>query len=560
MSGHGHITRREFIGAVGAAGALAAAPRLAGAQPAAVGDVIVDVHCHAFNAPDLPLTGFVAHYAASGAITDFSREVSAFPETVLRKALDWARRQLRKPTPTAQEELTTTLPALFAGDQKAQGVSPLASADIQQAIGAVFGEIGSIVSSAGAGSSLDSAAKTIERYVDTLFLVLHDHATVAATMARTYSEVSLFTPLLVDYDAWSADHPDTPLATQVVVHELVSKLSMAGKIDRDNARLHPFVAFDPGREVNEAMIASPDHAYRPFDDAQVFKEGDAYACDRPLPDGPETAPPSWTAARPQFQGRGALRLVRHAIERAGFLGVKVYPPVGFAPLENARFNPNPAYGAQLDLALHAFYAYCEAEQVPITAHTSPGNVYALGYGDLVSPDRWAVALKRYPKLRFNMGHFGHDAGLNTSRGIRACEAWMRQAAALMDAYDGVYADMSFSPLVGDADYAKRYLPVLADLFQRHPKLRRRVMYGSDWWLNKIEDHSDTFMTGFRQRFRDAGFDAETITNVMGRNALRFLGFIDEANVPTASRSQARLARYYKDAQKAPPSWLLPVAG
>src|SRR5262249_33644084 len=156
--------------------------------------------------------------------------------------------------------------------------------------------------------------------------------------------------------AWSADHPDTPIAKQVSVHELVAKLSMAGKIFQADVRVHPFVAFDPAREV-AANLQVTDQPYTPFGDARAFKVGDAYACGQPLPDPAAATPRTGTSARPPLAGRGAIHLVRHAVERAGFLGVKVYPPVGFAPMDNIRYNPSPGFGAKLDLALHAFYSY-----------------------------------------------------------------------------------------------------------------------------------------------------------------------------------------------------------
>jgi predicted TIM-barrel fold metal-dependent hydrolase len=545
-SNQGGLSRREFIGATAA---LAAAPRPARAD-VPVGDVIVDIHCHSFNSSDLPLTGFLAHYALGGALTDVSRVITPVPEAGLRKGLEWARRQVRKPVPKPADELGTTLPALFAASAPAPGVDPLMGDALELGTQAVFGLLGALMKQA-PSETVQEVVRSTERYLSALYIASHDHATVSATMAWVYPEVSLFTPLLVDYDAWSNDHPDTPLEVQISIQELVAKLSMAGKIGRRDARFHPFVAFDPAREVNTNLNRPAGTPYRPYGDDRVYVDGAPYDCSHALAAG---AVP-WQRARPPLTGAGGVLLVRHAVERAGFLGVKMYPPVGFAALDNARLNPDHAFGAKLDLALGALYAYCEAEQVPITAHTSAANTYALGYATLVSPERWAPVLKKFPRLHLNLGHFGHDHGVTGDRRAAGREAWIRQAAALMESYDNVYADMSCSPLVYDDEYSQRYLSYLASLFSKSDRLKRRVMYGSDWWLNMLTPNADKFVSVFRDRLRTA-FGAEVAGNIMGRNALRFLGFVDDANHLMASRSQARLAALYAGGRQVKPGWLL----
>jgi predicted TIM-barrel fold metal-dependent hydrolase len=264
------------------------------------------------------------------------------------------------------------------------------------------------------------------------------------------------------------------------------------------------------------------------------------------------------------RGSGALEMVRHAVELNGFLGVKVYPPVGFAPWDNARLRPHEALSPRIDLALQAFYAYCEAEEVPITAHTSAGNEYGIGFHDLVSPDRWRPVLEAHPSLRVNFGHFGHDFGLDGPRGVSATEAWIRQAASLIQTYPNVYADLSNSPLVFDTAYATRFGAALREIVTRYPKVRRRLMYGSDWWLNRLERGAETFPAAIRGALTAARGVApgagrlwgdEEVADVMGRNALRFLGFLDDDNRPRSGRSARRLRDFYGKMRVPPPPWL-----
>jgi hypothetical protein len=64
---------------------------------------------------------------------------------------------------------------------------------------------------------------TLDRVARVLHLASYERARIAATMATTYPEVSLFTPLLVDYDAWSDDKPAVPLRDQIDVHADVAR-------------------------------------------------------------------------------------------------------------------------------------------------------------------------------------------------------------------------------------------------------------------------------------------------------------------------------------------------
>ena len=186
----------------------------------------------------------------------------------------------------------------------------------------------------------------------------------------------------------------------------------------------------------------------------------------------------------------------------------------------------------------------------ITTHASAANEYGLGLRELVAPERWRPVLEAYPALRLNLGHFGHDYGV---AGPDATRGWIHQAAALIERYPNVYADLANSPLVYDARYAARLLGLLRDVVARHPRVKRRLMYGSDWWLSRLDPDAALAVDRFRSTLASL-FSAEEIADVMGRNALRFLGFLDDANRPRAGRASARLRRFYGQAPL--PPWLV----
>jgi predicted TIM-barrel fold metal-dependent hydrolase len=123
---------------------------------------------------------------------------------------------------------------------------------------------------------------------------------------------------------------------------------------------------------------------------------------------------------------------------------------------------------------------------------------------------------------------------------------------LIERYPNVYADLSNSPLVYDPVYATRLIALLADVIARYPKVRRRLMYGSDWWLSGLDPEAETAVEKFRSTFARL-LGPEEVADVMGRNALRFLGFLDDAGRPRAGMAAARLGRFYGRAPL--PPWL-----
>jgi predicted TIM-barrel fold metal-dependent hydrolase len=488
------------------------------------GCVTVDVHCHDFNGSDLPITGFITH-------------IFPAPRAFTRPLAERLHRQINALSPSGREELADLLPAIASA---AGPVRPPAPATTMRAL------------KAGLAGLLDSEStalppgteQTLERLLEVFDLVARPRYEVAARLATLYETVDLFTPALVDYEYWSADAPETPLIDQIRVHGRLAELAAGGKLGRKEARFHPLVPFDPLREVRARIEADQAQRYVPFRDEREFSPNMVFDASK--------APK--VAALENEPGLGALDLVRIAVEGHGFVGVKVYPPVGFLPIGNDcwSFHRDSGLGAKLDRALHALYAYCQALDVPILTHGSPGNGYAVGYNDLASPVGWARVLRQYPGLRLDLGHLGHLTGVDHERGFSACESWMRQSAWVMANHPNVYADMANSRLVFDGEYGKRFVPVLQAMFARYPVTRDRVMYGSDFWLNHLDPgtaHSvDAFSETCDSQFTDVPGLRE---KVMGANALRFLGFGDAP----ANQNRTRLRAYYGRINAAAPSWL-----
>jgi predicted TIM-barrel fold metal-dependent hydrolase len=534
--------RRDLLiggaGALGLAalggGAKAATPSLASPgplppppPPPTLPPVAVDVHCHTFCSADLPIVGFVAHFIPG--LTELSRFVSHWPEMVVRALVGTVATLPNAVAPTGEAELAMLRAALANPAGGALAAVPTLPSELLESLLAELTE--HLPFSVGADKR-----RIIVRYLETLYLVAHPRASIAASIAQIFPSIALFTPALVDYDAWSEDRAPTPLWRQVLVQESISRLSVAGRIGRADARFHPFVAFDPRRQIEGPQAAVP-------------KPGGPVAGVAPV-----TAP-AMSVTLPSAAS-SALELVRYAIEAGGFLGVKLYPPVGFAPWDNVHLRRDLSFAAGLDGALDGLYGYCAAAEAPILTHTSAANEYGLGLHRLVSPELWRAVLERHPTLRLNFGHFGHDYGVPQTDGpAKIADAWIYQAAALIDRYPNVYADLSNSPLVYDPAYGRRLSALLADVMARYPKVRRRLMYGSDWWLSGLDPDASAAVAQFRATLGGL-LGPDGLADLMGRNALRFLGFLDDDGRPRAGASAARLRRFYAGAPA--PAWLPPA--
>jgi predicted TIM-barrel fold metal-dependent hydrolase len=477
--------------------------------------VAVDVHCHTFCSADLPLVGFIAHFIPG--LSELSRLVSRWPELAVRAFVGAVATLPNAVAPTGEAELAMLGAALAHPGTTIAPVPELPPAVLEMLLGQL---VKHLPFSVGADKQ-----RIIARYLGALYIVAHARGSIAASIARIFPSIALFTPALVDYDAWSDDHAPTPLWQQVLLQSMIARLGTQGRIGRPDARFHPFVAFDPRRQIEGPQAAVPTPG-------------------APVP------PPALPSA-----ASSALELVRYAIEAGGFLGVKLYPPVGFAPSDNVHLRRDLSFAAGLDDALDALYSYCEAAEAPITTHASAANEYGLGLHRIVSPAHWRPVLERHPTLRLNFGHFGHDYGIADSSAPKEnADAWIYQAAALIERHPNVYADLSNSPLVYDAAYGQRLRALLGDVIARYPKVKRRLMYGSDWWLSGLDPDAAAAVGQFHATLGGL-FGADGLADLMGRNALRFLGLLDDDSRPRAGAAGARLRAFYGTAPL--PAWLPP---
>jgi predicted TIM-barrel fold metal-dependent hydrolase len=243
---------------------------------------------------------------------------------------------------------------------------------------------------------------------------------------------------LVDFDHWYDCAGRSSLQDQVQLHGLMSRLS--------DGYLLPLVAYNPWTDL--------------------IKDG------------------------------AALELVQRAVKDHGFIGVKIYPPVGFHPYGNASLPYPPGLKhpdlADLDARLEKLFDWCATHHIPVMAHTNS----TMGADDdadkLGGPPGWDALIKKFSTAPnpppVNLGHFG---------GAEDAQTWTQQFAALMGEKGGerFYGDLGYwdelrSCPTGAADCGpvKRLIEARA----KFAGLDQRLMYGSDWFMLIQVDGWDRF--------------------------------------------------------------------
>lgn len=458
---------------------------------AAIPNTLIDVHCHVFNAADLPATPFIYRVVA--------QRFSADPD-VIAVGIGMVLSLLGGNAATPAEELD----------------------DIHN--GRPTKDAAAVVPAAG-----DSAG-----IFNWLRLFGRPRRDLVARLSRFYTDTNhrceLITPALVDYNAW-LDNPDSEgrrLDDQVAVMGAIAKLP--GK-----PRVHGFVGFDPIR-----AILAP-YGYYPGGTAMPIIDPHA--------------------------------LVRDAVENHGFLGVKLYPPMGFRAWNNgngdiafssvAKKYVNLVYegigdrqlGQLIDAELEKLYRYCADQGVPILAHTYNSNQADPCTGWRASPQYWGEVIDRFSTpekpLRLCLGHFGsfsaHTKFPNCADAFTA-KAWEVIIGGIL-AKPGaqfVFADLSYlSEVLDRSDGWQARRAKMGDQFKsfigKYDAAAEHICYGSDWIMLGLEPGHEHYHLALGDFLRnDVQLNAAQLANVYFNNAVAFLG------LRPGDQSRARLEKFYRD--------------
>ena len=382
-------------------------------------------------------------------------------------------------------------------------------------------------------------------YVDwAKILSIGNVADVAALLDSTYTSnrIDLTTPLVIDYEYWFRNSVDTPVARQV---DLIAR----DVVKPWQGRFHPFVPFDPVREV-------------------CFRRG------LPMPDKPYGLPETCSS----------MAMVRRAIEEQGYIGVKLYHSLGYRPTGNAAVDARRRAlfrdiglkpycviaGAEIDAALEELYRYCSARQVPITVHCGSDGIESFPRASFVfgRPDFWIPVLAEHPNLHVNLAHFGWSHHLRYTReGTRtwgslragAEKNWIRIICEMMERFPNLYTDVAQHEILGrrqERRFAKDYRAINRDF---RGLVQKRLLFGMDWHvivrLRRFRGFKSTYVRVLRDR---CGWYPEQVDDFLGGNALRFLGLLP-LDTPTTegwTGNRMRLGDYYARNGITPPQWFV----
>ena len=227
-----------------------------------------------------------------------------------------------------------------------------------------------------------------------------------------------------------------------------------------------------------------------------------------------------------FEGSGIFNAVTDYITHGAAAGVKLYPPMGFAPLGNGDLKPPPPswpkqpadFAAQLDRALVQLWEFAKASDVPVIAHAARSNAPADDRAGLGCPDHWQRVFDNYPNARVCFGHFGGEDLLKSK------DSWPQGFLDLVSRYPNAYGDIAYFEEVLERKKEPALARRLSDFLVASKQAGNKMIYGSDWEMLGIEAHSEQYFQQFTTLFADPKlFKPDIPPHVLSQNAVDFLG-------------------------------------
>lgn len=557
-----NLTRRRILQGVGtSAGLSAVGCRLfrKPLDPVCLSDarwsdaqtpLTIDTHSHIFNATDLPVKEFVDRVAAAQAGSTLKTIAQLFGPILQDIAWSSApdgkteRARLKAISPVLAKcshgELLASAHADRAANYmaavkelktSARRFAPASASKIpdqgtvsQFIAGAPMPQVGAslILELSDTYKGLPSSSfrgfkKTLASGLDFVVEMFQYRYTSLVSYLDTYStgktrRIDLLASALVDYDWWLKNNPTkpspTPLPEQI---EVMADLAVATQ-----GRVHAYAPFCPLREIM--------HRERPTT--------------------------TWSS----------LDFVRHAVETRGAIGVKLYPPMGFAPGGNAalqRNNPDfwrraswlpPVayqrdFGGKLDKVLDELFTWCSSNHVPILAHANASVGPFPEFEELALAPHWDDTLAAHPALQVDFGHFG-GAGAHSTDFLKRLSptAGAPGSAAFVDA-------SYFNEVLDDEPQLRMILQSLFLTDEAGARvLKDRLLYGTDWKMLMQEEDAGDYLQRFEQLIveidpgRQGWSNSTSLADAFfGRNAARFLG------LARSEPTRVRLQQFYKAA-------------
>ena len=203
-------------------------------------------------------------------------------------------------------------------------------------------------------------------------------------------------------------------------------------------------------------------------------------------------------------------------------------------------------------------AWCQANDVPVMAHTSLSNGVTPEFQAVAGSPYWTNALQAFPRLRVSFGHFGNSASVKDglARG-RAFAALMNDGGVLPGAF--AYAGAGyFVEVMGREPALLANLRRLYDETARKggAALANRFMYGTDWEMTLTEGSVASYLEDFVTLFE--GLEARPAIRTQGLTGLSSKFFGGNAAAWAGLRrgvaTRSRLDDFYALHGVAKPDW------
>lgn len=183
-----------------------------------------------------------------------------------------------------------------------------------------------------------------------------------------------------------------------------------------------------------------------------------------------------------------------------FAGIKMYPPLGF--------DPYPENNSEEMAKNKYLFDFCEKRGIPITVHCSDGGFVTIKDNILfTSPHRWENVLYKFPKLKLNLAHFGHQTDTFHP------DSWRNKIISMIEKYDNLYTDL------GDLGSNNAFYNELIMRVNKNKILADRVLFGSDFMINLLGNNS---YNDYLFKFFNSDIDQELKNKFCNTNPAKFL--------------------------------------
>lgn len=238
-----------------------------------------------------------------------------------------------------------------------------------------------------------------------------------------------------------------------------------------------------------------------------------------------------------------FELMEEGVAGGAFPGIKLYPSLGY-----------PIDGPEL----MRVYEFCVEKDVPVLLHCSHGGFYRKKeFIDFCDPAHWAPILEGgLADLRVCFAHFGGWESLGLPGGLDE-DTWGGRILRLMRTRPQVYADLAFhTDQMHDEAHEEHYFRTLSALLEEDP-LDRRILFGTDSWLLRMEMTEALFWRYYRERLPEAEFH-----KIASLGPRAFLGFPEDDREPRANlqRHVDFLAANRSQVGADPPAWVSDLTG